>query len=210
MKWPQSVWQGWQVLPGVGRAYCTWAAERVMLAILHRPALPWVGLCMAVLLLAAAVVTARQARQDLVRLRMAMPAVSLHADADERARGQRRAREQGEAWQRLLLPADEVVPALARLLQLARQCGVELQRGDYRAHPQAAGGFVEWTADMPVAGEAAQVELFLRQALAEQPALGLERMQIVRVEARGDAVSDRITAQLGWILLALPDGESKS
>lgn len=98
----------------------------------------------------------------------------------------------------MLLPHADIPQVIQDLLQLAASQGLSVQRGEYRAQPDVAGGFLRYGMTLPVSGDAAAVERFMQTALRTQPMLLLDNWHLQRQQRS----SGQIEARLQWVLLA--------
>ncbi len=144
----------------------------------------------------ARVLAAAQAAADLTRTKSAAARVPLDvlARVDDRARL--------KAFEAILLPPDELPMVVQYLLDAADERGLALVRGEYRPQEDHQGGFLRYRMTLPVQGDAASIQHFVRSALQRHPALALESVEFTR--ERID--SGEVQAKIQWVVLARLSG----
>ena len=162
----------------------------------------WELVAVAVLLLASGLLLWQGRKLD-------HEAKSLHAAMEERAHKPRPVLPGGDATEtaRRLdaflaqLPRDDELAALVkRLFLMAEKNRVRLAQGEYRPVHDAAAELIRYQITLPVKGEAAMLNGFMLDALAELPSLGLEGVAFKRESpTAGD-----IEARFRFFLLARP------
>jgi hypothetical protein len=184
-----------------------WEARRLRQALNQRLGLAgWLTLA---LLLGAAGLAWQQAqwRQQLATLQsaqLAAPAQTPSAAPSPSGPSARPALDRGrdrlQDFAAILVPPQDVAFVVQAIIEQATGEGLLLARGDYRAQPDAPGGFVRYRMSMPVKGPAAAVHRLIVTALRAQPALALENVQFRRdtVEARD------VEARIQWTLYVRP------
>lgn len=106
-----------------------------------------------------------------------------------------------------VLPAyDDIPQCVQDLLRLAEDQGLLIRRGDYRLRFDDAGEFWRYEMTLPVQGDARAIESFVSQALAGQPALALERLQVERTESPGGGLDARVE----WVLFVASPAAGKA
>lgn len=108
------------------------------------------------------------------------------------------ARARLQAFDRHLVPHEEIAVALQDLIALAESTGLVLARGAYRPQPDPQGGYLRYRMTLPVIGPADAIHRFVMTALGRQRSLSLESVQFKR--ERSD--SAHIEARIQWALLA--------
>ena len=182
-----------------------WERRRLRAALHQRLGLAgWLTLA---LLFLAAGLAWQQAlwRQELAALQSAQQAAAasppLAAPSGPAARpALDRGRDRLRDFAAVLVPPQDVAFVVQAIIEQATGEGLLLARGDYRAQPDAPGGFVRYRMSMPVKGPAAAVHRLIVTALRAQPALALENVQFRRdtVEARD------VEARIQWMLYVRP------
>jgi hypothetical protein len=95
----------------------------------------------------------------------------------------------------LALPRERAETALPRLFAAAREHGLRLDEGSY-AEVGKAGEDRRLRIDLPISGSYPAVRAFLAEVLDENPALGLESLEL----ARDDIESTQLEARLRFLL----------
>lgn len=157
--------------------------------------LGWSGLVVLVALALAAAAWAVEREQRragaVLRRQLAVPAVAVAVPAQDRER------QALAAFERQLLPYEEIPVVVQELMVMAERRGVMLARGEYRLQPDVPGGFLRYRIRLPLKGKMSVVYGFIQDALKAQPALALERVQFKR--ERSDALE--VEAGSEWALL---------
>jgi hypothetical protein len=97
------------------------------------------------------------------------------------------------------LPGHGEIPAtVGALFNLAQQEGLTIARGDYKAQPDAAGGFLRYRMTLPVQGDAAAIRRFMLAALRGHKTLALESVQFKRERA----ATAEVEARIQWVLFS--------
>lgn len=105
-----------------------------------------------------------------------------------------------EAFYAQLPGNDELAAGVKRIFLMAEKNRVRLAQGEYRPVQDAAAGLIRYQIVLPVKGEAAMLNGFMLDALAELPSLGLEGVAFKReTPAAGE-----IEARFRFFLLARP------
>ena len=106
--------------------------------------------------------------------------------------------------------ARERTRRLAAILTLASEHGLDARRADMRLQPQTELGLLRYGIVMPLTGAYPQCRAFVEAALAQDPALSLDHVQLQRASASATAV----TVDLSWTLWmqaeAVPPGASSA
>lgn len=110
------------------------------------------------------------------------------------ARGRARIRN----FEGLLPAADDIPDTLASVLGMAREAGVSIKRGEYKAVVEPAGGFLRYEMALPVTGDPTAVVGFLRAAMLEHRSLTVESVRFSRPETN----SRQVEARVNWVLFA--------
>ena len=92
--------------------------------------------------------------------------------------------------------ARERTQRLAAILTLASEHGLDVRRTEMRLQPQADLGLLRYSVAMPLSGAYPQWRAFVEAALANDPALSLDRVQLQRASASTAAVE----IELSWTL----------
>ncbi|MBV6323968.1 hypothetical protein [Duganella violaceipulchra] len=157
--------------------------------------LGWSGLVVlvALALAAAALAIEREQRRAgaVLRRQLAVPSAAAAVPAQDRER------QALAAFERQLLPYEEIPVVVQELMVMAERRGVTLARGEYRLQPDVPGGFLRYRIRLPLKGKMSVVYGFIQDALQAQPALALERVQFKR--ERSDALE--VEAGSEWALL---------
>ena len=101
-------------------------------------------------------------------------------------------------------PARERTHRLAALLALATRHGLDVRRTDMHLQPQPELGLLRYSLVMPMAGAYQQWRAFVEAALAQDPALSLDRVQLQRASANAAAVE----IDLSWTLWMQAEGRN--
>lgn len=132
-----------------------------------------------------AALEARRAELDAAVRAAAPPPLALPAPVEQTPR----------------LPDDPALAAvLADLTRMARQAGITLPRGQYRAQPLAGSGRVRWQIVLPVNAPYPALMTWLAEALDAYPHLILESFRIARPQIE----STRLDAELRLALVLEP------
>lgn len=102
------------------------------------------------------------------------------------------------AFERLLLPQEDLPLLVQDLLDLAEASRLAVRRGDYRAVADEPGGFMRYQMSLPVKGEPRAIEQFIQVALRANKALALQSVQFQR--ERADA--NEVEARIQWVAMA--------
>lgn len=102
------------------------------------------------------------------------------------------------AFQAQLLGNQELAAGVKRIFMVAEKNQVRLAQGEYRPVPDATAELIRYQITLPVKGEAAKLNGFLLDALAELPSLGLEGVAFRR-ESPADG---EIEARFRFFILA--------
>ena len=95
------------------------------------------------------------------------------------------------------LPSRGQIPALlGTVLVQAHEAGVVLEQGKYTFTPAAADHLARYSFEFPIKADYAKVRGFINKSLAAIPALGLDKLQIVRKNVGDTAVS----AEVGFVI----------
>lgn len=109
-----------------------------------------------------------------------------------------------QAFERHLLPHEDIPVALQDLLGLIEKEGLVALQGEYRPQPEPPGGFLRYHINLPVKGPAVAVQRFIQAALRTQKTLVLQSVQFKREHAD----SNDVEARIQWVLLTrLPEGQ---
>lgn len=108
-----------------------------------------------------------------------------------------------DAFDRILLPHDDIPLVVEDILRLADESGLSIKRGDYRPQADVAGAFLRYRMTLPVKGAAPAIHRFLQASLRAQKTLALESVQFKR-----DRIdSPEVEARVQWaIFTRLPAG----
>jgi len=101
-------------------------------------------------------------------------------------------------------PSDRVrQERLAALMALATEHGLEPRRAEFRLTPEAELGLSRYSVGMPITGPYAQMRAFIEEALARDPALGLDRVRLRRANVNPNAAT--VEMELDWTLYMQAD-----
>lgn len=100
-------------------------------------------------------------------------------------------------FEQQLLPHADIAQMVQDILQLAQGEGLAIERGDYRADPDSAGGFLRYRMQLPVRGKSAAVYRLIGKALRTHRYLTLESLQLTRERPGADVLDARIH----WVAL---------
>lgn len=141
----------------------------------------------------------QQAQRAQLQTMVAQQQAALHAVSSAALAGAAEPDERSRltAFEQLLLPHADIPLVVEEVLQLAAKSGLLVQRGDYRAQTDVAGGFLRYGMTLPVSGEAAAVERFMQTALRRHPMLLLDSWRLQRQQGQ----PGRIDARLQWVIL---------
>ncbi|MCE4554272.1 hypothetical protein LXT13_07400 [Pelomonas sp. P8] len=103
-----------------------------------------------------------------------------------------------ERFEALLPPRADLPQRVQALLDAAQAVGLVAAKADYQAQPDTVAGVVRYRVTMPLRGQGAQVLVFVQQALAADPALALEGLQI----KRESAASTDVETTVRWVLFS--------
>lgn len=101
------------------------------------------------------------------------------------------------AFEDYLLPHEDIPLVVQDLLRLAEDEGLSIQRGEYRAQADLAGGFMRYRMSLPVKGAAPSIYQFMQTALRTQKTLALDSVQFKRERIE----SIDIEARIQWVVL---------
>ncbi len=162
----------------------------------------WIVLaCLMLILLAGAAQRYHTIQADASQARLAQRAAGALTPAAASAPvgdGEAGARARLRAFEQHLLAQQEIPFAVQQLLDLARQEGLTVQRGEYQPQMDQAGRFMRYRMTWPVKGPAAAIQRFLQSALRQQKTLALQSIQFKRARI---GVTD-IEARIQWFMLA--------
>jgi hypothetical protein len=102
------------------------------------------------------------------------------------------------AFERLLLPHEDIPQAVGQVLRLAQERGVSIKQAEYRAVPDLQGGFLRYRIELPIHGASEAVYRYLFDALLAHPYLALEAVQFKREGSE----TKELDAKVRWVLLA--------
>lgn len=102
-----------------------------------------------------------------------------------------------EAFEKYLLPHEDIPTAVQELLRLAEIENLSISQAEYRVQPDMAGGFLRYRMTFPVKGEAPSIRRFIQSALRAQPTLALESIRFKRESIE----LSEIEAQIQWAVL---------
>jgi hypothetical protein len=103
-----------------------------------------------------------------------------------------------DAFEKILLPHEDIPVLVQDILQLAENQGLLVQRGEYRPQADAAGNFLRYGMSLPVKGDAAAINRFIQAALRTHQALILESVRFKREQIG----AHEIEARVQWAVLA--------
>lgn len=110
------------------------------------------------------------------------------------------ARERLRAFDRYLLPQKDIPLFIDALIKLAATYGLTLERGQYQAQADVAGGFLRYRMALPIRGDARAVQGFIEAALIDHRSLTLEAVQFKREQVE----SATMAADIHWVLFLHP------
>ena len=98
-------------------------------------------------------------------------------------------------------PAQVRQERLAVLLAVAAEHGLQATRSDLRLGTERGIGLLRYSVTMPLTGPYARLRAFIEDALARDPALGLDRLRLRR-SARS---ANEVDAELAWSFYMQPE-----
>lgn len=166
------------------------------------------GLCSISLAMAAAPLwwVLQQQQEALGQLRMALASQqareSAHTENTARmasSSGPRTLDGRGRlnAFEKMLLPHEDIPVLVQDILQLAENQGLSVQRGDYRPQIDVTGNFLRYGMSLPIRGDASAINRFIQAALGAHPALIVESVRFKREMI----ASKDIEARVQWVVL---------
>ncbi|RTL51409.1 MAG: hypothetical protein EKK46_12245 [Rhodocyclaceae bacterium] len=91
-----------------------------------------------------------------------------------------------------LADVDSLSPVVSALHDAARKNGVALDQGDYRLQPEAGTRLSRYRIDFPARGAFPQLYAWLAEAIAAQPGLVLEGLDLKRDNVGGERLDSNV------------------
>lgn len=132
-----------------------------------------------------------QARLDAAQ----QTTISLHEkirQAEAAEKGGRPLADELTSYYRLFPKEKDLPDTLGKIFAFAKDQGLSLEHGEYRASPDKSGKLLRYQMTLPVKGEYPQIRKFIAGLAAEVPAVGLEQIQFERQKVSDRTVEAKI------------------